>query len=85
MMRSPEASVNAPTASGLKPISQELYWCICIGDSMAQKQLGNKKVSEATALPITVAKSHPDALSPTKAVSSRCCLPPVGLMNTGAC
>lgn len=43
MTRSPEASVNAPTASGLKLTSQELYWCISFGDSTAQKQLGYKK------------------------------------------
>lgn len=32
MTRSPQASVNAPTASGLKAISQKLYWCIRTGD-----------------------------------------------------
>lgn len=40
MTRSPQASVNAPTASGLKAISQELYSCIPIGDSMSQKAAG---------------------------------------------
>lgn len=43
------------------------------------------KKKDTTALPITVAKSHPDALSPTKAVSSICCLLPVWLMNAGSC
>lgn len=57
-----------------------LYWGL-----IAQKQRGNKKVSEATALPMTVTRNHSDAFSPTKAVSSRCCLPPVGLTNAGAC
>lgn len=60
MTRSPEASVNARTASGLKPISQELLLVHLYWGLMAQKQLGNKIVSEATALPITVSKSHPD-------------------------
>lgn len=32
MTRSPQASVNATTASGLKIISQELYWYISTGD-----------------------------------------------------
>lgn len=79
MTSSPQASVNSPTAFGLKAISQELYGCIRTGDSMGQNQLGNKKVSEATALPTT--KSHLDALSPTKAVSSRCWLLATGGAN----